>query len=154
MVDDFIKGIASALKGMGYPIYTEEMPMGFIRPCFTVRADKISSSQALGGYIKQRCIFIVEYYGTNEEHDGAVHGKNHGAEELEPLVYDALRVVRASGKAYRAVSLGSQKKSQITTGNISSNVEGVGGILAFTAEYVRFIKDMGADAVMSRLYEV
>ncbi len=152
MVNDFIKGIAAGLKSKGYPIYTEEMPTGFTRPCFTVRAEPVSEEPAIGGYLRHIQTFVVEYYGKKEETGKA--GKNYTSGSIEPFIYDALRWVRASGRLYHAAKISSERKSQRTTGNISSNVEGVGGVLTVTAIYRRFVKASEKSELMERLYEV
>ncbi|MCC8097983.1 MAG: hypothetical protein LIO44_05400 [Eubacterium sp.] len=158
MVNDFIKGAASALKGLGYPIYVEEIPMNFERPCFTLKAEAVKTEPYLSGYFKETITIGAELYMSEAEDDseGYEEGRNYRIAETEASIYEALRFVKAGERLYFAKNMTSQRKSQVTSGNTPSNVEGLGAILLVKAEYTRFVKKVitsDEDGVMEELYD-
>ncbi|MCD8159403.1 MAG: hypothetical protein LUD77_11140 [Clostridiales bacterium] len=142
MVNDFIKGAAAALKGFGYPVYIEEIPMNFERPCFTVKAESVKTEPYLSRYFKETITLGTELYMSEGESSSESYeeGRNYRLAEIEAGVYEALRFIAADGRIYCAKSINSQRKSQVTSGNTPSNVEGLGAILYVKAEYSRFVR--------------
>ncbi len=142
MVNDFIKGAASALKGLGYPVYIEEIPMNFERPCFALKAEGVKTEPYLSGFFKETVTIGAELYmnEADSSSEGYETGRNYRLGELEAEMYELLRFIEADGKQYCARSISSIRKSQLTSGNTPSNVEGLGGILFVKAEYSRFVK--------------
>lgn len=158
MVNDFIIGAASALKGPGYPIYIEEIPMNFERPCFTLKAEAVKVEPYLSGYFKETITVGAELYmsETEKSTESYEEGRNYRIAEIEAEIYEALRFVEADGKLYCAKNMSSQRKSQVTSGNTPSNIEGLGAILLVKAEYSRFVKKVITsedEGYMEELYD-
>ncbi|MCD8089342.1 MAG: hypothetical protein LUD81_01725 [Clostridiales bacterium] len=156
MVNDFIKGAASSLKCLGYPIYIEETPMNFERPCFTLRAEEVKTEPYLSGFFKETVTIGAELYMSESGTEGCESGRNYRLGETEAQIYELLRFIKAGDRQYCARSISSQRKSQVTSGNTPSNVEGLGGILFVKAEYGRFVKKIEAaegGGVMEELYD-
>lgn len=158
MVNDFILGVSERLKSFKMPVYVEEVPMGFSRPCFTIRSLGASTEPSVSGYFKETISLGVDFYVKREDIDGETvfGGRNYRLGEAEPLIHEALRFIRIGERTYSARTLVSERKSQIASGNLTSDVEGINAILSFKAEYVRFVKWLpldDEDGVMEELFQ-
>lgn len=159
MINDIITGAAANLKDLGMPIYTEEMPMAFSRPCFSIRCIGVSTEPFISGYMRESISLGVELYTErDEELSGTEYrGRNMRLGGLECRIHEALRFLDGGDRLYCARELTSERRSQVISGNVSSDAEGIGGILYFKAVYSRFVKTSAAETeendVMNRLFE-
>lgn len=158
MVNDFVKGAAAALKRAGLPVYIDEMPMGFLRPCFAVKCVSTEVLPFLSRYFREEIKLGVEIYMpyNYDEADGSpASGRSFRFGETEAFAYEALRFIRAGERFYAAKSISAERKSQTTSGSSPSNVEGVGGIVSLNVVYARFVRRefSSDDGVMEELFE-
>lgn len=156
MINGFILGAAAAVKKLGVNVYIEQAPMGFKRPCLTLRDGGCVICEALGGYTKEEISVIIEYFEKEGLDENGDEGKNFRLGKAAQEIFNAVKVIEVGGKTFRAIDLKEERKSQIVSGMTPSNVEGFGGILTVTARYRRFIKEKERQeeaGVMEKLFE-
>lgn len=142
MVNEYIEGIAKGLKSRGYPIYIEEIPMNFSRPCYFIRCEVAEEAPHAGGYTMQNVKMIVEFYGgTAETAKTYKGGRNYIRHSEEDFIFKTLSLIEVSGRFYSPTKLCLADKSQRLMGNTLSDAEGIGAILTLEANYRRFIRD-------------
>ncbi len=158
MVNDFVKGAASALKEYGLPVYIDEMPMGFSRPCFGVKCISAEVTPCVSRYFKEEIRLGVEIYmpyGYDSADGSPEKSRSFAFGEAEVFAYEALRFIKAGDRQYCAKSISSERKSQTTSQGTPNGLEGTGGIVCLTAVYSRFVRKVFSDesGVMEELFE-
>lgn len=86
--------------GSGYKLYTDEVPQGFMEPCFFVQFLNLEQFDRLGNQWRVNTLFNVQYFGT-------------GARNMTLKVQQALNIIELlNGQYMRSTA----KNSEIVDG--------------------------------------
>ena len=103
-----VNGIAAALHARypSYPIYKEDIPQGFDRPCFYIQSRDTSHKEGLHYTALRTYPFVVHFFPEKDDY----HGREQ-CRKMADALYDILEYLRLSNDMLRR---GYDMKGEIT----------------------------------------